>query len=128
MNTPNRNANLSDEFVEQQRGRLEALRAQLLGGEAGTLRQERKLEKERGDEANEFEDAAQDMARHETNQALHDVDDSRLHRVERALQKIGEGTYGLSDVSGRPIPKARLDAIPEAIVTTREERAEEAGE
>lgn len=126
MNAPNRNAALSDDFTEQQRGRLKALRAQLLGGEATTIRRERKFEKERGDEANEFEDTAQDMARHEINQALHNVDDQRLHRVERALQKIDEGTYGLSDVSGKPIPKARLDAVPEAIVTAPEERAKEA--
>lgn len=127
MNTLNRNSALSDAFIEQQRERLNELRTRLLGGEARTLRRERTLENERGNEANEFEDVAQDMARHEINQALHDVDDVRLHRIERALQKIEQGTYGLSDMSGNPIPKARLKAIPEAIVTTREERGEEAG-
>lgn len=127
MNVPNRNAGLSEEFVERQRVRLETLRNQLLGGEAHAIRGERRLQEERGNEAGEFEDAAQDMARHEVNQALHDVDDPRLHRVERALQKIEEGTYGLSDVSGDPIPKARLEATPESIVTTREEREQEAG-
>lgn len=107
--------------------RLETLRNQLLGGEATALQRERKFQEERGNEASEFEDAAQDMARHEINQALHDVDDRRLHRIERALQKIEEGTYGLSDASGDPIPKARLEATPESIVTTREERGQEPG-
>jgi len=31
------------------------------------------------------------------------------------LSKIEDGTYGLSDVSGRPIAKERLEAMPEAI-------------
>jgi DnaK suppressor protein len=41
--------------------------------------------------------------------------------VKRALQKIEEGTYGLSDLSGAPIPTARLQAIPEALLTVDEE-------
>lgn len=127
MSAPNQNPALSDEFIERQRVRLMKLREQLLGGEAHAVRRERRFQEERGNEAGEFEDTAQDIARHEVNQALHDVDNHRLHRIERALQKIDEGTYGLSDVSGDPIPKARLEATPESIVTTREEREQEAG-
>ena len=49
----------------------------------------------------------------------------RLRRIERALAKIDEGTYGLSDESGDPIPKARLEASPEALLTIAEEEARE---
>jgi DnaK suppressor protein len=52
-----------------------------------------------------------------------DVD--RLARVERALQKIDEGTYGYSDMSGEPIPDARLEAMPDAINTVQEQAASE---
>jgi DnaK suppressor protein len=45
----------------------------------------------------------------------------RLENIERALQKIDEGTYGLSDESGEPIPKGRLEAVPEAIRTVDEQ-------
>jgi DnaK suppressor protein len=45
--------------------------------------------------------------------------------IERALAKIDEGTYGRSDLSGDPIPKARLDAVPEAVLTIQEEEARE---
>ncbi|HEX2729460.1 MAG TPA: TraR/DksA C4-type zinc finger protein, partial [Rubrobacteraceae bacterium] len=41
----------------------------------------------------------------------------RLTFVERTLEKIGEGTYGLCDATGKPIPQGRLKAIPEAIYT-----------
>lgn len=80
-----------------------------------------------GDEADEFEDEAQGMAQNEVNQALHDVNDRRVSDIERALQKIDEGTYGLSDVSGEPIPKARLEVAPEAILTVEEQSRRETG-
>jgi DnaK suppressor protein len=65
------------------------------------------------------------MAQNEVDQALHDVNDRRVSHIERALQKIEEGTYGVSDVSGKLIPKARLEAVPEAILTVDEERMHE---
>jgi len=37
------------------------------------------------------------------------------------LKKIEEGSYGLSDISGKPIPRERLDAVPEALYTLSEE-------
>lgn len=35
-----------------------------------------------------------------------------LRKVDWALQKIDEGTYGLCEVCGKAIPLARLDALP----------------
>jgi len=49
----------------------------------------------------------------------------RLARVERALAKIDAGTYGFSDVSGEPIPKDRLNAVPEATNTLHEQENSE---
>lgn len=37
---------------------------------------------------------------------------STLSDVDRALQKIAEGTYGTCDSCGREIPRERLEAIP----------------
>ncbi|EIM03224.1 TraR/DksA family transcriptional regulator [Rhodanobacter denitrificans] len=116
-------AGLSRAFIEQQRQRLVALRRRLLGSE---LAGERDFQLEHGDEAAEDEDAAQASSRHEIEQALHDVDDRRLANIERALQKIAEGSYGCSDLSGEPIPLVRLQSTPEAVLTVQEERAREA--
>jgi len=116
---------LSREFMEQQRQRLIALRKQLLGGEENNLARERAIQLQHGDEAAEEEDTAQDMAQREVDQALHDVDDTRIANIERALQKIADGSYGLSDLSGEPIPQTRLEATPEAILTVQEERQRE---
>jgi DnaK suppressor protein len=124
---PEQPVNLSDDFIALQRKRLMALRQQLLGGEENTIANERTAQEEHGDEAEEFEDAAQGMAQNEVNQALRDVNDQRIGDIGRALQKIDEGTYGLSDESGEPIPKARLEATPEAILTVEEQSRREAG-
>ena len=40
-----------------------------------------------------------------------------LRQVERALEKIDEGTYGVCDVTGDEIPIKRLEAIPYATMT-----------
>lgn len=37
-----------------------------------------------------------------------------LARVEHALQKFEEGTYGLCDSCGKPIAPERLEALPQA--------------
>ncbi len=45
-----------------------------------------------------------------------------LDKVEHAKQRMAEGTYGTCEVSGKPIPMARLEALPYA--TTRVEYAD----
>ena len=42
-----------------------------------------------------------------------------MERVERALTKLAEGTYGICDVCGKEIPAARLEAQPESAVCVR---------
>lgn len=51
----------------------------------------------------------------------------RLGDIQRALQKIEDGTYGLSDESGEPIPQSRLEAFPDALYTEREQAEQEEG-
>lgn len=40
--------------------------------------------------------------------------ESRLERVDRALEKVDDGTYGICDVCGEPIDPRRLRAAPES--------------
>ena len=109
-------------FLEQQRKRLSAMRDQLLStGSAKTAR----LRAPKAEEAKEIEDDAQDMAQSEVDETIDAVEEQRLRAIERALAKIDEGTYGLSDLSGDPIPKTRLEAMPEAVLTIQEEEARE---
>jgi DnaK suppressor protein len=41
------------------------------------------------------------------------------------LQKIEEGTYGTCDDTGEPIPRGRLEAMPEAIYTVEAQQRRE---
>ena len=50
---------------------------------------------------------------------LSNKENDLLKQIDRALEKIEEGTYGVCDRSGKDIPKARLDAIPYATMTVR---------
>ena len=53
-----------------------------------------------------------------------DLDQDTLARIDRALQRIEEGTYGISEVSGKPIPIDRLEAVPYATTLVDEQPPE----
>jgi DnaK suppressor protein len=48
-----------------------------------------------------------------------------MERIDKALAKMGEGTYGLCDRCGRPIEKLRLKALPYANLCLKDKQAEE---
>jgi DnaK suppressor protein len=52
---------------------------------------------------------------------------SVLRQIERALEKIDDGTYGVCDVTGEEIPMARLEAIPYATMTVKAQEKFEKG-
>src|SRR5438093_11234759 len=39
-------------------------------------------------------------------------DQDAIYQIEEALKRIERNTYGICELTGKPIPKARLDAIP----------------
>jgi DnaK suppressor protein len=46
-------------------------------------------------------------------------------RIDKALAKIDDGTYGLCDRCGKPIEKLRLKALPYANLCIKDKHAEE---
>jgi DnaK suppressor protein len=48
-----------------------------------------------------------------------------MERIDKALAKIEEGTYGLCDRCGKPIEKLRLKALPYANLCIKDKQAEE---
>jgi DnaK suppressor protein len=48
-----------------------------------------------------------------------------MDRIDKALAKISEGTYGLCDRCGKPIEKLRLKALPYANLCIKDKQAEE---
>ncbi|PPK98438.1 DnaK suppressor protein [Kineococcus xinjiangensis] len=47
----------------------------------------------------------------------------RMEDVDEALRRVEEGTYGISVVSGEPIPEERLEVRPDALYKADEEDA-----
>ena len=107
-------ARLDEAFLEKQKKKLQALRAQLLSAQQGETREEAGANAEVQVQAHEAEDDAQRLTALELEGNLAAIADARLTDIERALQKIDAGTYGVSESSGAPIPIERLEAYPEA--------------
>ena len=66
-------------------------------------------------------DEAQRLYDREDEIVSNDLDQQQLEQVNKALARIDAGTYGVSEVSGRPIPLARLEAVPSATTLPNEE-------
>ena len=109
-------------FVEKQRQQLLRLRATLVAAAQVAESEEGDVKTQRTGDALELEDDAQglDALERDGNLVVRAIE--RLERVDRALRKIEEGTYGLSDRSGKPIPRERLEAVPDALYTLSEEQ------
>src|ERR1700709_33677 len=91
---------LDPAFLEQQKRRLSELRKRILQVRRGQSSEQDAVNADSNAQAHEFEDDAQKLTTLELEGNLAAADDNRLSNIERALQKIEDGTYGLSDASG----------------------------
>jgi DnaK suppressor protein len=116
---------LDEKFIEQQKGRLLDRKAELerMQREAQEVSRERSQEYQ--DTQPDSGDESQYLFEREVDATLGQQFGQELKDVNRALEKIEEGTYGLSDRSGEPIAKGRLEAIPEALYTIEEQQRRE---
>ena len=113
---------LDQEFIAQQKQRLQDLKAELERVRDGLEEDQRfRAEEEEDFTQHDSGDMSQSLFTREVDATVEQQVERRLENVERALQKIEEGTYGLSDDSGEPIPKGRLEAVPEAVRTVDEQ-------
>ena len=116
---------LDEKFIEQQKGKLLNRKAELerMQREAQEVSRERSQEYQ--DTQPDSGDESQYLFEREVDATLGQQFGQELKDVNRALEKIEEGTYGLSDRSGEPIAKGRLEAIPEALYTIEEQQRRE---
>lgn len=106
---------LDSAFIEAQRKRLQAMLDALKGSGDDAGNDEAQAQYASVDEVSDSGDDGQTMAIGENDEAAVQHAIRRLGEIRRALEKIDEGTYGLSDVSGEPIGRERLMAVPEAV-------------
>jgi DnaK suppressor protein len=104
-------------LLERERTRIEKALADLAPADTGELSN---LNTHLGDEASElYED--------ERDEGLSQDLREQLAAVQRAEQRLADGTFGLSIESGEPIPDARLEAQPTAEHTVEEQSRYERG-
>ena len=122
----NSTSRLDQSFLGKQKRRLTQLRDQILAVRRGQEGEEASANAQTSAQAHEYEDDAQKLTALELAGNLSAADNDRLSNVERALQKIEDGSYGLSEASGAPIPIERLEATPEALYTIAEQNSRDA--
>ncbi len=98
----------------QERARLEEEREQIRS-RSGSVDGALPEEGEGGDE--DTADLASALMDKEMDLSVEDEIEDLLAAVDHAMQKIDDGTYGICDMSGEPIPASRLELIPWAALT-----------
>jgi RNA polymerase-binding transcription factor len=111
------NNELDEKFLVQQMKRLQDLKEELIRVRRGMEEDERQRSEEERDTQFDSGDMSQEMFTREMDATIGEQVERRLKDVDRALQKIEGGTYGVCDDTGEPIPRGRLEAVPEAIRT-----------
>ena len=104
--------------LEAERMAIEARLAERNRGEQETVRDESGV----GDSVDE----AFLIYERETDIDDNDLDRSTLVHIDRALRRLDAGTYGVSEVSGKPIPVERLEGVPYATTLIDEQPLEPA--
>jgi len=107
-----------------ERERLLGVRAALLEGFAG---EDGPPPVEDLAAANHPADVGTELFEREKDLSILEQVDARLALVERALQRLDDGTYWTCEVCGEPIGAERLEALPAATLCVRDQaRAERA--
>ena len=109
-----------DPFVRGQKEKLLNLRDAMVDSMAGVAKDNLRSRAE-GSEASAFgmhqADAGSDAYDRDFALSLLSQEQDALYEIDQALKRIELGTYGVCEMSGKPIPHARLEAIPFARFT-----------
>lgn len=107
---------LKKEQVKAFKKRLEDLRRHLTNAIREVSEDVKNLDQAKGYSQHQADEGTDDFGR-TINLEISNRESIVLRQVERALEKIDEGTYGLCDITGKDIPIKRLEAIPYATMT-----------
>ena len=109
-----------DPFTRKQKDKLLQLRDAMVDSMAGVAQGTLRSRAE-GSEASAFgmhqADAGSDAYDRDFALSLLSQEQDALYEIDEALKRIELGTYGKCEMSGKPIPHARLEAIPFARFT-----------
>lgn len=106
--------------------RLESMKQDLLGALKMSTEEVKKPDEATGYSQHQADQGTDDFDRH-INLEVAGKEFELLKQIDRALEKIEEETYGVCDISGEEISKARLEAIPYATTTVKAQEKLERG-
>lgn len=102
-------------FLQQQKAKLLALKDTLLDSMNGVAKDSLRSRAE-GSEASAFgmhqADAGSDAYDRDFALSLLSQEQDSLYEIDEALKRLETGSYGVCEMSGKPIPHARLEALP----------------
>lgn len=117
------NPDRARELLEAERRRLQSTIDAAAEDQFGEAEQERSsdvLEPE-----SHPADQAQEIIGLEEQQSFVEHAHAELREIEHALRKVEDGTYGLDEDTGEPIPDERLEAVPATRYTVDNQRRDE---
>jgi len=113
--------------IEKFKKRLEDLRAEMTKMVRETSQDVKSEPEAKGYSQHQADEGTDDFDRMISLQ-LTDKELKILRQIDRSLEKIEEGTYGICDISGEEIPLKRLEAIPYATMTVAAQEKFEKGQ
>lgn len=117
---------LKKEQIAQFRIRLEKLRAEMSKLVKETSQDVKSQPESKGYSQHQADEGTDDYDRALSLQVT-DKEIKILRQIDRALEKMDEGTYGICDLSGEEIPLRRLEVIPYATMTVAAQEKFEKG-
>lgn len=117
---------LSKKKIDEFRTRLEEMEATLGRQLRDSTEEVKSADSSKGYSQHQADEGTDDFDRM-VNLGLTSEKYEIMRQVQRALEKIGEGSYGKCDITGDEIPVKRLDAIPYATMTVAAQEALEKG-
>jgi len=117
---------LTKKEIEQFKDTLVALRARLTNSVSSASEDVKSNDQMKGYSQHQADEGTDDFIRNISLEVT-GKEVEVLRQIDRALEKIDEGTYGVCDLTDADIPVKRLEAIPYATMTVAAQEKFEKG-
>lgn len=108
------------------KARLEEMRVQITRSIDGAKKEVTAPDESKGYSQHSADEGTDDFVKN-VNLEVTSKEFGLLRQIDRALDKINDGTYGVCDISGEEIPIKRLEAVPYATMTVKSQELFEKG-
>lgn len=117
---------LSKDEIAHFKKRLQDMHAQISKAIAGSKKEVTSPDEAKGYSQHSADEGTDDFVK-QINLEVTSKEFGLLRQIDRALEKIEEGTYGLCDITQEEIPLKRLEAVPYAVMTVKTQEKFEKG-